>query len=78
MESLALQETQYSGSAMSLSDRLQQQMTTIIRDDELHCRWLNTLSMLENVGACKISESERYFTVTESVLKHREGHSHGP
>ena len=36
-------------------------MATIIADDQLHCRWLNTLSMLENVGACKITESERYF-----------------
>ncbi len=55
---------------LSTSDRLQQQMATIISDDHLHCRWLNTLSMMENVGACKITESERYFAVTESVLKH--------
>lgn len=55
---------------LSDTDRLQRQMTIIIGDDELHCRWLNTLSMMENVGACKITESGRYFPVTESVLKH--------
>lgn len=53
-----------------VADQLREQITAIISDDNLHCRWLNTLSMMENVGACKITESERYFPVTESVLKH--------
>lgn len=55
---------------LTIADQLHQQITTIISDDHLHCRWLNTLSMMENVGACKITQSERYFPVTESVLKH--------
>ena len=70
MASLAPQITEGFDSPSNRSEQLQQQFETIIGDDHLHCRWLNTLSMLENVGACKITESERYFRVTESVLKH--------
>ena len=70
MASLAPQITEGLDASTNLAQPLRQQLATIIADDDLHCRWLNTLSMLENVGACKITESERYFRVTESVLKH--------
>jgi len=49
----------------------------IIADDELHARWLNTLSLMENTGARKISASEDPLTVTYIVLKHAaEEHRH--
>jgi hypothetical protein len=51
--------------------------TTIVRNDELHARWLNTLSLMENTGARKISASEDPATVTYIVLKHAaEEHRH--
>ena len=70
LATLASQVTEGFSSSPGTTEQLEQQIATIISDDHLHCRWLNTLSMLENVGACKITESERYFRVTESVLKH--------
>ena len=36
------------------TERLQHALERIVLDDKLHCRWLNTLSMMENVGARKI------------------------
>ena len=49
----------------------------IIADDDLHCRWLNTLSLMENTGARKISQSEDPLTVTYIILKHAaEEHRH--
>src|ERR1700754_2834665 len=58
---------------MSLSTILPQ----IIADNELHSRWLNTLSLMENTGARKISASEDPLTVTYIILKHAaEEHRH--
>src|ERR1700749_4183998 len=49
----------------------------IITNNELHARWLNTLSLMENTGARKISASEDPLTVTYIVLKHAaEEHRH--
>ncbi|MFA6083012.1 hypothetical protein [Mucilaginibacter sp.] len=49
----------------------------IIADDQLHARWLNTLSLMENTGARKISASEDPTTVTYIILKHAaEEHRH--
>jgi hypothetical protein len=49
----------------------------IISDNELHARWLNTLSLMENTGARKISASEDPVTVTYIILKHAaEEHRH--
>src|SRR4051812_43004246 len=49
----------------------------IIADNELHARWLNTLSLMENTGARKISASEDPSTVTYIILKHAaEEHRH--
>ena len=49
----------------------------IIADNFLHARWLNTLSLMENTGARKISASEDPATVTYIILKHAaEEHRH--
>jgi len=49
----------------------------IIADNELHAKWLNTLSLMENTGARKISASEDPLTVTYIILKHAaEEHRH--
>src|SRR3954464_3409517 len=52
-------------------------LPTIIANNELHDRWLNTLSLMENTGARKISASEDPLTVTYIILKHAaEEHRH--
>jgi hypothetical protein len=52
-------------------------LPTIIANNELHARWLNTLSLMENTGARKISASEDPVTVTYIILKHAaEEHRH--
>src|ERR1700744_1127099 len=52
-------------------------LPTIIADNQLHARWLNTLSLMENTGARKISASEDPLTVTYIILKHAaEEHRH--
>ncbi|NCD72033.1 hypothetical protein [Mucilaginibacter agri] len=52
-------------------------LSTIVGDDQLHARWLNTLSLMENTGARKISASEDPITVTYIILKHAaEEHRH--
>lgn len=52
-------------------------LPTIITNNELHARWLNTLSLMENTGARKISASEDPVTVTYIILKHAaEEHRH--
>lgn len=49
----------------------------IIADNKLHAKWLNTLSLMENTGARKISASENPVTVTYIILKHAaEEHRH--
>src|ERR1700743_494288 len=49
----------------------------IISDKQLHARWLNTLPLMENTGARKISASEDPVTVTYIILKHAaEEHRH--
>src|SRR6186713_3187410 len=47
-----------------------QLMTTIVASDELHAKWLNTLSFLENCGARKIAACEHPTLVREEMLKH--------
>jgi len=56
---------------------LQNILLQLISNDELHARWLNTLSLMENTGARKISASEDPLTVTTLILKHAaEEHRH--
>src|SRR5271170_3629580 len=45
-------------------------LTAIVASDELHAKWLNTLSFLENCGARKISACEHPTLVKEEMLKH--------
>jgi len=52
-------------------------LPAIIANNELHARWLNTLSLMENTGARKISAGEDPATVTYIILKHAaEEHRH--
>jgi hypothetical protein len=52
-------------------------LPSIIADNQLHAKWLNTLSLMENTGARKISASEDPVTVTYIILKHAaEEHRH--
>jgi hypothetical protein len=56
---------------------LEELLKKIISDDQLHGRFLNTLSLQENIGARKISANERPETSTYMVLKHAaEEHRH--
>uniref|UniRef100_UPI0039837127 hypothetical protein n=1 Tax=Daejeonella sp. TaxID=2805397 RepID=UPI0039837127 len=49
----------------------------IVADTEKHAKWLNTLSLMENTGARKISASEHKTEVTLIILKHAaEEHRH--
>ena len=49
----------------------------IVQDNELHSRWLNTLSLMENTGARKISACEHKTEVSLIILKHAaEEHRH--
>jgi hypothetical protein len=49
---------------------LQEIFQNIIKDDNLHARFLNTLSLMENTGARKISSSEHKTKVSYLILKH--------
>lgn len=42
----------------------------IVLDPQLHAKWLNTLSYLENCGARKIASCEHPTRVKEEMLKH--------
>lgn len=49
----------------------------IVHDDEIHAKWLNTLSYMENAGARKISACEHPTKVSLIQLKHAaEEHRH--
>jgi len=49
---------------------LQKIFQNIIADNQLHARFLNTLSLMENTGARKISASEHKTKVSYLILKH--------
>jgi len=52
-------------------------LPAIVANAQLHAKWLNTLSLMENTGARKISASEDTETVTYLILKHAaEEHRH--
>lgn len=53
-----------------LSESLRPLLHRIIASDQLHARWLNTLSFLENCGARKIAACEHPTFVREEMLKH--------
>jgi len=52
-------------------------LSSIVKDNSLHAKWLNTLSYMENAGARKISAAEHKEEVTLLILKHAaEEHRH--
>lgn len=56
---------------------MKQLLPIIISDPLLHAKWLNTLSLMENTGARKISACEHKTDVTLIILKHAaEEHRH--
>lgn len=55
---------------ISFAQKIRQLLNTIIASDELHAKWLNTLSFLENCGARKIAACEHPTLVKEEMLKH--------
>ncbi len=55
---------------ISFAAPIRQLLTTVIDTPELHARWLNTLSYLENCGARKIAACEHPTLVKEEMLKH--------
>ena len=48
----------------------EQQLQTIVDSDSIHAKWLNSLSMMENTGARKISKYEHPVHTGIIVLKH--------
>src|ERR1700758_2678612 len=57
-------------SFISFAHQIRQLLTIIVASDELHVKWLNTLSFLENCGARKIAVCEHPTLVKEEMLKH--------
>ncbi len=57
-------------SFISNAYQIEQLLTTIVSSNELHAKWLNTLSFLENCGARKIAACEHPTLVKEEMLKH--------
>jgi hypothetical protein len=55
---------------ISFKTELEMLFSTIINSEELHVKWLNTLSYLENCGARKIAAFEHPTLVKEEILKH--------
>lgn len=55
---------------MSASDRLAALMPIVIKDEQLHARWLNTFSYLEYVGFRKIIKSQRADVLNRAFLNH--------
>jgi len=55
---------------MEKSGKFKKLVNQIIQSDELHSKWLNSLSMMENTGARKISKYEHPMNVTLIELKH--------
>lgn len=55
---------------LSLTEQIKTALSKIIPSNELHIKWLNTLSYLENCGARKIAACEHPTLVKEEMLKH--------
>lgn len=55
---------------ISFAEPLESLLHKLIVSDELHMKWLNTLSYLENCGARKIAACQHPTLVKEKVLKH--------
>lgn len=57
-------------SFISFAEEIRELLTKIVGSHELHAKWLNTLSYLENCGARKIAACEHPTLVKEEMLKH--------
>lgn len=55
---------------ISFAKPIEQLLTPIVASNQLHAKWLNTLSFLENCGARKIAACEHPTLVREEMLKH--------
>lgn len=55
---------------ISFAEPLRELLMTIVDSHELHAKWLNTLSYLENCGARMIAACEHPTLVKEEMLKH--------
>jgi hypothetical protein len=55
---------------MSTTEQLRDILNSIVPSAELHSKWLNSLSMMENTGARKISKYEHPVLTDIIVLKH--------
>lgn len=52
------------------TEALRPVIAKVVSDPQLHCRWLNTLSFMEHVGATKIARSQSGPSATFMTLKH--------
>src|ERR1035437_2099518 len=55
---------------MKQKEQLSKIVNKIVLSDEMHAKWLNSLSMMENTGARKISKYEHPVHTNIIVLKH--------
>src|SRR3954469_18891071 len=55
---------------MTQSEQLKEAVTKIVASDDIHVKGLNSLSMMENTGARKISKYEHPVHTNIIVLKH--------
>lgn len=55
---------------MEQNELLSKVIEKIVPDDQMHAKWLNSLSMMENTGARKISKYEHPVHTNIIVLKH--------
>ncbi len=55
---------------ISYFEKFEELLPVIVASPELHAKWLNTLSYLENCGARKIAGCEHPTLVKEEMLKH--------
>lgn len=55
---------------ISFAQEIKRLLAKIVDSPELHAKWLNTLSYLENCGARKIAACEHPTLVKEEMLKH--------
>lgn len=55
---------------ISYKTELEALLSAIVQDNEIHAKWLNTLSYMENCGARKIAKCQHPTKVKEIMLKH--------
>lgn len=55
---------------ISFASDIEKLLNAIVADPNVHAKWLNTLSFLENCGARKIAACEHSSKVKQEVLKH--------